>query len=143
VLVLDEAHDLRPEVLSMLRLLTNFQADSKLVLSIVLAGQPPLAKLLSQDEHFDIARRIIHYATLRPLSRDETATYVEYRMSVAGAKQSPFDKASLDAIYEIARGNLRVTDNLALGSLECAAAAQLKVISAQHVAAARRMQWPS
>lgn len=143
VLFLDEAHDLRPEVLAMLRVLTNFQMDSKLVLSLVLAGQPPLAKRLAQDDQNAIARRIIHYASLRPLSRDETANYVEYRMSVAGAKHSPFDDASLDAIYEIARGNLRIIDNLALESLELAAAAKLKVVSAQHVAAARRAQWPS
>ena len=143
VLLLDEAHDLRPDVLAMLRVLTNFQMDSKLVLSVVLAGQPPLGKLLSQDDQIAVARRIVHYATLRPLSRDETAKYVEYRMSVAGARQSPFDDASLDAIYEIARGNLRITDNLALEALELAAAAKLKVVSAQHVAAARRVQWPS
>lgn len=143
VLFLDEAHDLRPEVLAMLRVLTNFQMDSKLVLSVVLAGQPPLGKLLSQDDQSAVARRIVHYATLRPLSRDETAKYIEYRMVVAGARQSPFDDASLDAIYEIAQGNLRITDNLALESLELAAAAKLKVVSAQHVAAARRAQWPS
>lgn len=143
VLFLDEAHDLRPDVLAMLRVLTNFQADSKLVLSLVLAGQPPLGKVLSQDDQSAIARRIVHYATLRPLSRDETAKYVEYRMGVAGARQSPFDDPSLDAIYEIAQGNLRITDNLALESLELAAAAKLKVVSAQHVAAARRAQWPS
>jgi general secretion pathway protein A len=143
VLFLDEAHDLKPDVLSMLRVLTNFQMDSRLVLSVVLAGQPPLARLLSQDAQEAIARRIIHYSTLRPLSRDETAKYVEYRMGIAGARLSPFDEASLDAIYEIARGNLRITDNLALTALELAAAAKLKVVSAQHIAAARRVQWPS
>ena len=39
--------------------------------------------------------------------------------------------------------HLRITDNLALGSLELAAAAKLKAVGAQHVAAARRAQWPS
>jgi len=143
VLLLDEAHDLRPDVLAMLRVLTNFQMDSKLVLSVVLAGQPPLAKLLSQDDQSAIARRIVHYATLRPLSRDETAKYVEFRMGIAGAKQSPFDDGSLDAIYEIASGNLRITDNLALEALELAASAKLKAVGAQHIAAARRALWPS
>ena len=143
VLFLDEAHDLRPDVLSMLRVLTNFQMDSKLVLSVVLAGQPPLARVLLQDAQEAIARRVIFYATLRSLSRDETARYVEHRMAIAGARQSPFDEASLDAIYEIARGNLRITDNLALAALELAAASKLKTVSAQHIAAARRVQWPS
>ena len=42
VIILDEAHDMRPEVLAILRVLTNFEMDSKLVVSIVLAGQPRL-----------------------------------------------------------------------------------------------------
>lgn len=143
VLLLDEAHDLRPDVLAMLRVITNFQMDSRLVLSFVLAGQPDLAKTLSRDNQDAVARRILHYATLRPLSRDEIAHYVEHRISAAGARECPFDAASLDAIYEIGRGNLRATDNLALESLELAAAAKLKVVSANHVAAARKSLWPA
>ena len=52
----------------MLRLLTNFEMGSRLVVSIVLAGQSGLAAMLRRDEMEDIARRIAHYATLRPLS---------------------------------------------------------------------------
>jgi len=48
VILLDEAHDLRPESLAMLRLLTNFEMDSRLVLSLVLAGQPPLRTMLAE-----------------------------------------------------------------------------------------------
>ena len=43
VLFLDDSHGMRPEVLSILRILTNFEMDSRLVLSFVLAGQPPLS----------------------------------------------------------------------------------------------------
>ncbi|MQA92910.1 MAG: AAA family ATPase, partial [Gemmatimonas sp.] len=50
VLVLDEAHDLRPESLAMLRLLTNFEMDSRLVVSIVLAGQPHLRARLARPD---------------------------------------------------------------------------------------------
>jgi len=50
VLILDEGHDLRPDVLAILRILTNFQMDSRLVLSVVLAGQPPLGTMLSRDD---------------------------------------------------------------------------------------------
>jgi general secretion pathway protein A len=142
VLFLDEAHDLRPDVLGMLRVITNFQMDSRLVLSVVLAGQPDLAKTLNRDDQDAVARRIVHYATLRPLSRDETAKYVEHRITVVGAGQCPFDAGALDALYEIGRGNLRTTDNLALEALELAAAANLKVVGAQHVAAARKNVWP-
>lgn len=143
VLVLDEAHDLRPDVLGILRILTNFEMDSRLVLSIILAGQPELGNVLNRDDQDAVARRILHYATLRPLSRDETAKYVEHRITIAGAHQCPFDAGALDALFEIGRGNLRCTDNLALEAMELAAAANLKVISAGQVAAARKSLWPS
>lgn len=143
VLFLDEAHDLRPDVLGLLRVLTNFHMDSRLVLSIVLAGQPDLGKTLNRDDQDAIARRILHYATLRPLSREEIAQYVEHRVTIAGAAQCSFDAGALDALFEIGRGNLRSTDNLALESLELAAAANLKVVGAGQVATARKSLWPS
>jgi len=143
VLILDDAHDLRPDVLAMFRTLTNFAMDSRLVLSIVLVGQSPLAALLARDDQEAIARRIAHYASLRPLSRDETQDYLAHRTSIAGARQHPFDAAATDALFEMSRGNLRAIDGLALESLDLAAAAKLQVVSAQHVAAARRALWPS
>ena len=72
VILLDEAHDLRPESLAMLRLLTSFEMDSRLVVSLVLAGQPHLRLLLRRPEQAAIAHRLAHYAELRLLSRDET-----------------------------------------------------------------------
>lgn len=60
VLVLDDVHDIRPEVLGVLRVLTNFDWDSRLVVSIVLAGQPPLNKLLSRLACEDVAQRIAY-----------------------------------------------------------------------------------
>jgi general secretion pathway protein A len=142
VLVIDEAHELRPDVLAMLRVLTNFDMDSRLVLSLLLAGQTPLKKLLRRDDQEAIARRIVHYATLRLLSRDETTTYIEHRCAIAGAKLSPFDAGAIDAVFEISRGNLRAIDNLALESLERCAAAKRSAVSANDVAAARKNLWP-
>lgn len=138
VLILDESQDFRPEVLSMLRLLTNFNMDSRLVLSLVLAGQPPLKQLLARDELESMARRIIHYAQLRLLSRDEVETYIAHRCTIAGAATVPFDPRALEAIFEIGRGNFRATDDLALKSLEHAAMAGHATVSSHNVTAARK-----
>jgi general secretion pathway protein A len=142
VLILDEAHDMRPDVLGLLRVLTNYDMDSRLVLSVVLAGQPELAAMLRKPQLEAIARRIAHYATLRTLSRDETARYVEHRCVVAGATELPFDGASLDAVYEIGGGNLRATDRLVSKALHLAAKADAKVVDTTHVVNARRNLWP-
>lgn len=142
VLLLDESHELRPDVLGMLRILTNFDMDSRLVLSLVIAGQPPLRTLLARDEQEAMARRIVHYAQLRLLAREELAQYVAHRCAVAGAAHVPFDDRTLDAIFEIGRGNLRATDDLAFKSLDYAAAAGQAVVSVQHVVGARKDLWP-
>ena len=141
VLILDESQDLRPEVLAMLRLLTNFEMDSRLVLSLVLAGQGALKQLLSRDDQEAMARRIIHYAQLRLLSREEVDTYVAHRCALAGASTPPFDARALDALFEIGRGNLRTTDDLALKSLEHAAFGGHKAVSVHHIVAARKDLW--
>lgn len=142
VLVLDEAHELRPDVLAMLRLLTNFKMDSRLVLSLVLSGQPPLGTLLRRDDQEAIARRLVFYATLRTLSDEETRGYVEHRCAIAGAARSPFDAASVNALYEMSRGNLRAIDVLALEALGIAARAKATVVCAGHLVAARKILWP-
>jgi type II secretory pathway predicted ATPase ExeA len=44
VLIVDEAHNLRPDVLEDLRLLTNYQMDAENRLSLLLVGQPGAAQ---------------------------------------------------------------------------------------------------
>lgn len=142
VLILDEAHELRVEVLGMIRLVTNFEMDSRLVLSVVLAGQPKLGAMLRRDDLEDVARRMGHLATLRPLSREETRDYVSHRCTIAGGQKLPFDQNSLDALYEIGRGNLRATDHLALKTLEIAHDKDQDTCDSSLVAHARKMLWP-
>ena len=141
VLLLDEAHELRPDVLGILRIITNFEMDSRLVLSVVLAGQPALQTMLAREDQQAVTRRLSHCATLRLLSRDETAAYVAHRSAIAGAMQPPFDAPSVDALYELSRGNMRAIDQLALKSLQAAARAGADVVSSPHVLAARKDLW--
>lgn len=142
VLILDEAHDMRPEVLSILKILTNFDMDSRLVVSIVLSGQPPLARLLRHPKLEDINRRLVHCATLHLLSREQTAQYVKHRCHIAGGAVDPFDNGALEAIFEIGRGNLRATDHLALKALELAHDQACDRVDSNHITQARAMLWP-
>jgi len=143
VLILDEAHDIRPDVLAIMRILTNFDMDNRLVVSIVLTGQPPLGKVLKHPGLEAVTHRLALCATLRPLSRSETAQYVEHRCRVTGAASCPFDTGAMQALYEIGRGNLRATDQLSLKSLETAHDQDCDAVDSNHVAEARRMLWPA
>jgi hypothetical protein len=72
-----------------------------------LAGQPDLAHTLDRSDQDAMARRIVHYGTLSPLSCDEIAKYVEHPVTIVGAHQCPSDAGGWDALFEIGRGNLR------------------------------------
>lgn len=142
VIVLDEAHDMRLDVLGLLRILTNFDMDSRLVVTILLVGQTPLRQKLRHDSLEAVTRRLAHIATLRTLVREESARYVAHRCNVAGATAVPFSTGAQDALFEIAQGNLRATDHLALKSLEVALSAGARLADADHVAEARKALWP-
>ena len=106
VLLLDESHDMRPEVLAILRVLTNFAMDSRLVVSIILAGQPPLRKLLRREELEAVSRRLAHYSTPRLLSREETRQYIQHRLDIAGSDNGIFDDQALEAVYEVGQDHV-------------------------------------
>jgi len=142
VIILDEAHDMRLDVLGLLRILTNYDMDSRLVVSILLVGQTPLRQKLRHDSMEAVTRRLAHIATLRTLVREESARYVAHRCNIAGATVVPFSTGAQDALFEIAHGNLRAIDHLALKALEVAHQAGLKVADANHVAEARKALYP-
>lgn len=142
VLIVDEAHEMRADVLGMFRLLTNFEMDSRLVLSVLLVGQPPLAQLLRRPELEDLAQRLSWYGTLRPLTREELREYVVHRCAVAGASPSTFEDRAIEALFEMGKGNPRATDHLARRALEMAHQAGVNRVGAQHVIAARASLQP-
>ena len=137
-IIIDEAHDMRPEVLGLLRLLTNFEVDSKLVISMILVGQPPLKQLLLRDDMSAIRGRLSRIATLRTLTRDESYLYLTHRSEIAGATTSLFDSNALDAMYQIAQGNLRALNKIAFNTLHEAAADGQTVCGTEHVLRARK-----
>lgn len=142
VLLLDEAQGLRPEVFSLVKILTNFEMDSRLVLSVILAGQMSLRDLLRQPAHEAVTRRLVHLASLRPLSRPESHRYLAHRCTIAGATTFPFDTGACEAVFEVACGNLRATDQLAAKALEVAHDAGAAIVDSSHLAIARRLLWP-
>ena len=142
VLIIDESHGMKLEVLSMLKVLCNFEMDSRLVVSIILCGKSPLRNMLSRADMEDVARRFSHYATLRPFTRDETFNYIKHRCAIDGVSSLPFDSGAMDAIFEIARGNMRAIDELSRKSMQVAHENDCDTVDSNHVAEARKYLWP-
>lgn len=141
VIVFDEAHDMRSEMIRMLRLLTNFEMDSKLVVSVILCGQMPLRETLLDARMQDIRQRLVHFGHLRLLTREESNAYIQHRSAASGVPRAPFDTNALDAIFEISRGNFRAIDSLCNKALEISDNAAREIVDQTDVAAARSALW--
>jgi general secretion pathway protein A len=113
ILVLDEAQNLSRDVLEQVRLLTNLETAKQKLLQIILIGQPELRELLSRDDLRQLAQRITGRYHLEPLSRDETAQYVEHRLRVAGALGEIFEGSAKSEIFRLTDGVPRLINVIA------------------------------
>ena len=105
VLIIDEAQNLSAEVLEQLRLLTNLETNERKLLQIILIGQPELRLMLEEPELRQLAQRVIARYHLEPLSAAETADYIRYRLSVAGAMSTTLFRLSvLKQIHRLTHG---------------------------------------
>jgi len=104
ILVVDEAQNLAPDVLEEVRLLTNLETAKQKLLQIVLIGQPELRDLLARNDLRQLAQRITGRYHLEPLSRDETAQYVDHRLKVAGALGEVFDAGAKREVFRLSQG---------------------------------------
>lgn len=111
VIFVDEAQLLDdPSTLETLRLLLNFQSDGHPMLTLVLVGQTGLLPIL--DHTPALEERLAVKCLIRPFTSDETASYVEHRLRVAGAQRSIFDPSSLTALYTLTHGIARRINRL-------------------------------
>ncbi len=113
VLIIDEAHLLTVELLEEIRLLTNMDTHREKLLQVILCGQPELASVLLQPQMRALRQRIALLAQLRPLTRPETAAYIEQRLRLAGLEgANPFSPAALEEVYRRTQGVPRLINLL-------------------------------
>lgn len=113
VLVIDEAQNLRPEVLEQIRLISNLETENDKLIQIVLAGQPELEKLLERPDLRQLKQRIAVRYKLKSMSMDETCVYIRHRMEVAGETGGvSFSPSAIKLIYLYTRGTPRMINIL-------------------------------
>jgi len=113
ILIVDEAQNLRVEVLEQVRLLTNLETAKQKLLQIILIGQPELREVLERNDMRQLAQRITGRYHLEPLSKDETATYVDHRLRVAGAIGQIFPAPAKRELFRLSGGVPRMINVLA------------------------------
>ena len=133
VLIIDEAQNLRVDVLEQLRLLTNLETSEKKLLQIILLGQPELREVLAQNELRQLAQRVTARYHLVALSKVEVGAYVNCRLAVAGRRGRLFSHGAINALYKLSGGIPRLINLICDRALLGAYAMQAESIEAGHV----------
>lgn len=108
LLIIDEAQAFPLDLLEEIRLLSN-HAGEKNVLTIFLVGQPEIQKTLANPQLLPLRQRIGIRHILEPLSEDDTAQYISYRLNKAGATNTAlFNRGAIAAIHKESSGNPRL-----------------------------------
>lgn len=120
VLVIDEAHAMRPEALEEVRLLSNLESSAHKLLQILLVGQEELNALLAHRSQRPLRERITQRFHLAPLGAGEVSAYLEFRMQRAGAQAGGFEAAAASRLARASLGLIRRVNILADKSLMAA-----------------------
>ncbi len=136
VLIVDEAHHLRNEVLEDLRLLTNYQMDSHNRLCLLLVGLTELRRRLSMAVHESLAQRVVVRYHLSGLAREELPEYLTHRLRRVGCELPLFEPSAVEALFQATQGMPRKVNLLAHYALTSAALSKAKTVTIEHVQAA-------
>ena len=107
VVLIDEAQYLGRAILADLKLLMNFEMDSRNYAVLVLAGQPTLNNTLSMQVHEALRQRIVISYQMQGLTAQEGGDYAKDRMRICGVSREVFEPAALEAASGCCGGSIR------------------------------------
>jgi type II secretory pathway predicted ATPase ExeA len=136
ILIVDEAHHLRHDVLEDLRLLTNYEMDSQNRLCLLLVGLTELRRRLSMAVHESLAQRIVVRVHLAGLSREELPDYLIHRLRLAGCELPLFEPPAVEALFQATQGMPRKVNRLAHYALTSAALHKTQTVAIEQLQAA-------
>jgi nucleoid-associated protein YgaU len=109
------------------------------LIQVVLSGQPELNVKLNRPELRQLAQRISIRRDIKPLSRDETERYIQYRLQMADYEgRSLFSRAARKLIWKYSQGVPRKINVVCGNALISGYALRKKTIGAAIIAEAIR-----
>lgn len=134
LIIVDEAQNLAFEALEELRMLSNLQGDDRMLLQIMLVGQPELKDKILDPKLSQFAQRIAVNYHLTALNPEETEHYIAYRLEKVGGSPSIFSPESVRLVHEASGGIPRAINLLCGGALLYAYAEERLNVTEEDVA---------
>lgn len=138
-LVVDEVQNMPFAAIEELRMLSNFQLDSRPLIQCILIGQPEFREKLAHPEMDQIRQRVIATCHLGPLSVTENHEYIEHRLKIVGWNGDQiFTDGTFPLIHQMTNGVPRQINVLCGRLLLYAAMEETRIIDEKIVDAVSR-----
>jgi general secretion pathway protein A len=113
VVVIDEAQNMPIETMESMRLLSNLETSTYKLIQIVFAAPSEFEQTLDRPRLKSLKQRIAVRARIQALSAEESAEYIQHRLSVVSTDGEPaFTKGAIKMIAAKAQGIPRVINVL-------------------------------
>ena len=107
-IIIDDAQNLDFKSLELIRMISNLETGREKLVQILLVGQPELMDMLNSEELRQLRSRIVIQKEVKALTSEELKDYLSFKMNLAGNKgQIRIQKAALNKIYKLTKGNFR------------------------------------
>ena len=112
IIIIDEADSINYHILNDLKIIFNFDMDSKDRAVLLLVGLPKLNNTLNLSIHEPLKQRLIMNYNLEGLTKEESKNYIITKINNAGCKQDIFDPQAIESIVNTADGTMRLINKI-------------------------------
>ncbi len=133
VIIIDEANHACTAILNDLKMIFNFEMDSRDRAVVLLAGLPSLNHTLQLGIHEPLRQRITMNYNMDGFSKDESKEYILAKLRGVHCTGQVFDENALEALANAANGVPRLLNKLANSCLMIAGARNCDTVSSEIV----------
>lgn len=133
IIAIDEAQLLKKDILTDLKILLNFEMDSKNMATLILIGLPVINHTLSKGIFEDLNQRIVMKYDFKGITENDITNYISDRLKLVGADSNIFNSNSIVALAGACDGSLRklnliIERALTIGALDKASEIDSNII---------------
>jgi len=112
VLWIDEAQYLHHSILTDLKLIMNFEMDSRNYAVMILSGLPSVCSTLAMRIHESLCQRIVINYTFSGITQEQVREYIRSRLELCGVSRNILEEAVYEVVGSYSGGSIRKLDHL-------------------------------
>lgn len=112
IIIFDEANYMSQAMLNDLKMLFNFDMDSKDLAVVILVGLPILNNILTIRSNEPLKQRIVTSYNIDSLNQEEANKYITGKLKAAGCNNEVFSESAIKAITSYCNGSPRLISKL-------------------------------